>query len=262
MNARELGPAWTIEEFVGSLSPDFIERFIRLLRSHEALRDVTAARVMREVANDSARDQICSFLARIGEQEPSLHPATVAFGIECALATLRHIAREQSIDVVWTGPETSAVAVRKSAAVLLELINGATTDLVIMSFASFRIPDAFAALGRASERGVLMYFILESEEESSGRLRQYGALAFGELRGKAGVRYFCWPKEKRPAHALLHAKVVIADSNKALVTSANLTENAIDTNMELGILIKGGKVPSRIHDHVMSLIESGEFEQL
>ena len=100
-------------------------------------------------------------------------PAAVAFGIECALETAEHDSRVQTVDLVWTGPETSAVSVRRSSAVLFELIDGAKSDLIVMSFASFRIPEAEAALHRAVERGVRLDLILETEEESSGRYHQF-----------------------------------------------------------------------------------------
>lgn len=216
---------------------------------------------MREVANDGACDRIASFLTALSAVQPDIAPAVAAFGIECTLETIEHESREQSVDLVWTGPETSAVSVRRSAAVLMELIEGARTDLIVMSFASFRIPDAEAALNCAADRGVRLSFILESEEESSGRLRRYGAQAFSGLAGSR-ASYYCWPKEKRPKGALLHAKAVVADSHTALITSANLTEHAIDANIELGVLIRGGNIPMRLHDHVMSLILAGELQQV
>ena len=41
--------------------------------------------------------------------------------------------------------------------------------------------------------------------------------------------------------------------------SANLTEHEISTRLEIGILIQGGDVPKRIHDHIKGLIAAGEF---
>jgi cardiolipin synthase len=184
----------------------------------------------------------------------------VAFGIDCALETFTHESNLQRIDLVWTGPETSAVSVRRSAAVLLELIEGTQIDLIMMSFASFRIPDVEAALSAAINRGVRLYLILESEEDSSGRYHQYGVPAFSALPRTSHVGYYSWPKHRRPSGAVLHAKAVVCDANKALITSANLTERAIDENIELGIRIEGGKVPKQLHSHIMSLIQTGDFE--
>jgi phosphatidylserine/phosphatidylglycerophosphate/cardiolipin synthase-like enzyme len=162
--ASEPAAAPLIREFVSMLSPEFVQRFVRLLRSHASLADVTRARIMREVANDNACERIASLVTVLSAVRPDISPEVVAFGIDCALEAAEFESRAQSVDLVWTGPETSDVSVRRGAAVLLELIESAQTDLIIMSFASFRIPDADAALSRAADRGVRMYLILESEE--------------------------------------------------------------------------------------------------
>lgn len=216
---------------------------------------------MREVPNDGARDRIALLVAALTECE-GISPEIAAFGIECALNAARDEAIAQTIDVVWTGPESSEIPVRRSAAVLLQLIESAQTDLIVISFASFRIPDAETALRSAADRGVRLYLIMESAEESAGRYRGYGAPAFSALAHKQNVSYYCWPKEKRPDGALMHAKAVIADGRSALITSANLTERAIDSNIELGVLIHGESVSKRLRDHVLSLIASGEFEEV
>ena len=60
-----------------------------------------------------------------------------------------------------------------------------------------------------------------------------------------------WPPERRPrdeqGHAgLMHVKAAVADSRVAFLTSANLTEAALERNMELGVLIRGGHLPAAI----------------
>jgi phosphatidylserine/phosphatidylglycerophosphate/cardiolipin synthase-like enzyme len=54
-------------------------------------------------------------------------------------------------------------------------------------------------------------------------------------------------------------KTAVADSEVAFLTSANLTEAALERNMELGVLIRGGKMPSAIERLIETLIESGEL---
>jgi len=142
--------------------------------------------------------------------------------------------------------------------VLLELIQGAQHEIVIISFAAFRIPDALQSLELSGTRGVQMHFILESSEDSEGRLRGRST-AFSPLIGTPNATFYIWPHAKRPSGALLHAKAVIIDRQTALVTSANMTEHAISANIEIGLLIRGGDAPVRIHDYVKALIAAGEF---
>jgi len=74
-----------------------------------------------------------------------------------------------------------------------------------------------------------------------------------------------WPPERRPrdehGHAgLMHVKAAVADSRVAFLTSANLTEAALERNMELGALIRGGPLPASIDRLIDALVECGELQ--
>lgn len=194
-------------------------------------------------------------MARYASREPGLLPVPNLSRNELASrATRRDPERTVSTESRPASPYRHGSSHRAIAG--LELIESAQTDLIIMSFASFRIPDADAALSRTADRGVRLYLILESEEDSCGRYRQYGASAFSTLAHNSRVSYYCWPKEKRPRGALLHAKAVVDDGSSALITSANLTEHAIDVNIEIGALIRGEPVPKRLRNHLLSATPS------
>jgi cardiolipin synthase len=99
--------------------------------------------------------------------------------------------------------------------------------------------------------------VLETAVGSGGRLAFDAKRAFKGLVGQ--VRFFEWPVELRQletgdAPAAMHAKGAIADEDIVLVTSANLTGSAIDSNMELGLLIRGGPVPRRLARHFRALM--------
>jgi phosphatidylserine/phosphatidylglycerophosphate/cardiolipin synthase-like enzyme len=69
---------------------------------------------------------------------------------------------------------------------------------------------------------------------------------------------FYWPLSKRPRsdagqHGAMHVKCLIADGWKALVSSANLTDYALEMNMELGLLVHGS-LPRRLAEHFKQLI--------
>jgi phosphatidylserine/phosphatidylglycerophosphate/cardiolipin synthase-like enzyme len=70
-----------------------------------------------------------------------------------------------------------------------------------------------------------------------------------------------WPQEKRPRDEAgrfgsLHAKCAIADEEWLLVSSANLTMYAMNLNMELGLMIRGGNLPRITNRHFNNLIAS------
>jgi len=60
----------------------------------------------------------------------------------------------------------------------------------------------------------------------------------------------------------MHAKLVVADRELAFVTSANLTGNGMEENLECRLLVRGGPIPGRLVDHVRGLLRRGVFQPL
>ena len=54
---------------------------------------------------------------------------------------------------------------------------------------------------------------------------------------------------------MLHAKAVVADEEAAFVTSANLTEAALEWNIEMGLLVRDRALAGSIVKHFRGLIE-------
>ena len=59
-----------------------------------------------------------------------------------------------------------------------------------------------------------------------------------------------------------HAKGAVADGERLLVSSANLTEFALNVNMELGLLVKRGDIPARVQRHFDALMNAGQLVRL
>jgi phosphatidylserine/phosphatidylglycerophosphate/cardiolipin synthase-like enzyme len=56
---------------------------------------------------------------------------------------------------------------------------------------------------------------------------------------------------------VLHAKAIVIDDEVALVTSANLTEAALDRNIELGLLVRDRALALSVSTHFRTLIDRG-----
>jgi phosphatidylserine/phosphatidylglycerophosphate/cardiolipin synthase-like enzyme len=56
---------------------------------------------------------------------------------------------------------------------------------------------------------------------------------------------------------VLHAKAVVVDDELVFVTSANLTEAALDRNIELGLLVRDRPLAASVSTHFRALIERG-----
>ena len=81
------------------------------------------------------------------------------------------------------------------------------------------------------------------------------------------ARIFIWPLTKREIdpngnHGTLHAKVAIGNSTHLYISSANLTDYAINLNMEMGVLISGSDLPANAQSHFDELIMDGILNEL
>lgn len=165
----------------------------------------------------------------------------------------------QSTEVVWTGPNAGTVPIRRIDQVLYDLIMNAKKNILLLTFAAAKIERLKTALVNASRRDVDIRLVLEFDEESEGQLSRSALEAFsGSIEHKAEIFY--WPLENRERNTYgkpgkLHAKCAIVD-DAALVSSANLTDDAFNRNIELGILIQSGPIPHLIRQHIQFLIQS------
>ena len=77
-----------------------------------------------------------------------------------------------------------------------------------------------------------------------------------------------WPGEARPRvfydprsldldgpTGVLHAKAVVADGESVFTTSANLTDAALDRNIELGVLIRDRALAASVTSHFQGLVD-------
>jgi len=195
------------------------------------------------------------------EVAPDLGAQAFALALRVAACCEEHHRRDESVELVWTGPTTDVTALRRTDQALLQVINAAQERLTIVSYAAYKVPTVADALVEAARRGVVLRIILETGESGAGKNEFDTIKALGgEVAAKASVHM--WPLDKRPKdasgrHGALHAKCAVADGKLLFVSSANLTEYALTLNMELGVLVRGGALPGRVEAHLARLIEEG-----
>lgn len=164
-------------------------------------------------------------------------------------------------EIVWTGPQVKGHPLRPTDLVLDELISSAKKELLIVSFVVYRESGVAQRLIEAMDRGVSVTFVLESAEDSDGRMSFDGIDSFGkEILDRAKI--FHWPKEKRDlfspgVNASLHVKCAVADNRDVLISSANLTRNALKHNMEMGLRVVNNSLAERVTKHFKELIHGG-----
>lgn len=168
------------------------------------------------------------------------------------------VEREQSIELVWTGPTTRFVPTRRTDQVLLDLIRGARSDLFLVSFVAYSVGSVVKALNEASGRGVRVRVLLEASTSHGGSLDVDPAATMRTNVPTAEL--FTWKQKAEPfVEGKVHAKVAVVDGTRAFITSANLTGHALEKNMEAGVLVNGGRVPEALSSHLQALIDVGSI---
>lgn len=166
---------------------------------------------------------------------------------------------------VWTGPANGAFPVRRFDQVLYDLVAQATHRILIVTFAAYRVGHLCEHLAAAVQRGAKLTLVMEGEESSGGQLSHDALNAFESLRN-TGCAIYYWPLERRERNVAgrpgkLHAKCAVVDGT-ALVGSGNLTDDAFNRNMELGLVVSGVTTANSVYDHFMALIEQGELKRI
>jgi phosphatidylserine/phosphatidylglycerophosphate/cardiolipin synthase-like enzyme len=195
------------------------------------------------------------------DHAPDLQPQSLAFALLAAGRCEEFARTNRQLELVWTGPEVEAIPPRRTEQALLEVINSARSTLTIVSFVAYKVPYVCGAIAGAARRGVSVRLILEDPEVSQGKVA-FAALTSLGPDVAAHSQVYVWPLEKRTRgadgrHGSLHAKCAVADRTYLLLSSANLTEHALTLNLELGLLLTGGSLPSRVDAFFDFLIHSG-----
>lgn len=175
-------------------------------------------------------------------------------------------ARSPRSDLVWSGPEVPAVHARSTRRVYEELIGSAERSIWISTYAFFDGPKAFEALARRMDamptlRATVLLNLQRKHGDTSSAdqlVRRFAERFWtAEWPGRSRPRVYFDPRalELGGPGGVLHAKAVVADDESVLVTSANLTEAALDRNIELGILVRDRTLAASIASHFQVLIE-------
>ncbi|MFL5627744.1 MAG: phospholipase D-like domain-containing protein [Ktedonobacteraceae bacterium] len=149
-------------------------------------------------------------------------------------AYTRALADAPSVRLVWTGPISTPASTRSTMGVLLDLIDKAQQEIVIVGYIlTESVSIVFEHLAAAQRRGVQVILIGDRME------------------GKIPILQTCWPVGQRlpllytraetpdDPKSALHAKLAIADQRYLFVTSANLSYHGLTGNIEIGVEIEG-----------------------
>jgi phosphatidylserine/phosphatidylglycerophosphate/cardiolipin synthase-like enzyme len=169
-------------------------------------------------------------------------------------------------DLVWSGPDVPGLHARDTRRVYEELLGSAERTVWASTYAFFDGPKAFEVLARRMDAtpGLSATLLLNLQRKRGD------TTAADQLVRKFADRFWTtdWPGSSRPRvfydpraleldgpTGVLHAKAVVVDDEAVFVTSANLTEAALDRNIELGLVVRDRALAASVSSHFRILIE-------
>jgi phosphatidylserine/phosphatidylglycerophosphate/cardiolipin synthase-like enzyme len=157
---------------------------------------------------------------------------------------------------------------RDTRRVYEELLGCAERSVWASTYAFFDGPRAFEVLARRMDtRPDLCVTLLLNIQRKRGDTTDADHLV-----RRFADRFWTadWPGARRPGvfydpralepegpAGVLHAKAVVADDEIVFATSANLTEAALDRNIELGLLVRDAALAATVVSHFQVLIDRG-----
>jgi phosphatidylserine/phosphatidylglycerophosphate/cardiolipin synthase-like enzyme len=235
------------------------DRLVSALESGLLGPSPTLASLRSVLGNREDVEDLAASLSELGRLGIS-GPAAAAW-----LRTVERAAtRTRKPDLVWSGPEVPGLHARDTRRVYEELLGSAERSIWASTYAFFDGPKAFEVLARRMEATPALRVTLLLNIQ-----RKRGDTSASEQLVRRFADHFWktdWPGSSRPSvfydpraldpegpGGVLHAKAVVADDEAVFITSANLTEAALDRNIELGVLIR---------DHAFALAVGGYFRNL
>lgn len=241
---------------------NFVANSVLLHRNLD--RAVARQFILQSLPTPDFRDATAAFLNHWHEHGVSVGAEAVVASLVTAAKSENDHRNGESVEIVWTGPEPAETRFRQTEQAILEVINTATQCLTVVSYAVYRIPRIREALVAAANRGVRIRLIVETPNRIEGKGEYDCLLALGDNVASACSVYY-WPQENRGKDdngkiGILHVKCAVADQRKLFLSSANFTEYAFTINMELGLLVTGGKLPGQVQRHFERLIDDKVLE--
>lgn len=218
-------------------------------------------------------------LAELGirEQAAALHRVLAGMSAPACVTLLDVVLDERARserprpELVWSGPEARSATARDTSVVLEHLFNGAEQRIILAGYSFDNGAELLAPLHRAmKERGVEALLFVHVAQPETPELEP-GAHVDAELQrfmkgnwpfGPPYPAIYYDRRSTRPGgggapYVSLHAKCVIADGEKAYISSANFTSRGQERNIEAGVLLHDEQFANHFARQWLGLIADG-----
>lgn len=267
------------------LGPAVLDKLADLLDKGRMDAPYTADRLGRHVAAQM-KGAVVDTLA--GLAQAGMAPRQIAVVLRLVAAERRENQRlRDGVELVWSGPEVAGSVSRDTGVVVRDLFRTARRSVLISNYAFDRPTTAeareraraiFAPLAENLDRTpalrVRMFVNVARPHPSQPGASKPDAVLLRDF--AEGFLADLWPGGRQPEvfydprallpwegpRASLHAKCVVVDEERLLLTSANFTQAAQVRNIEAGLLLHNPFVARSLREQFESLVQKGALMRL
>ncbi|WP_097014933.1 phospholipase D-like domain-containing protein [Anaerocolumna aminovalerica] len=170
---------------------------------------------------------------------------------------LYSLKKTERADLVLTAPDSFRVKALRTKETLQKLIEDTEKSLTITGYS---ISDYFAemldVIIRKSQQGVYVRLYVNDMEKQKATLERLMAYKSRFL------QVYEYQKQDDDKMAALHAKLLVSDAKKSLVSSANLSYHGMQGNVEMGFLIESPEKAKQIEEIMKEMVRMKVFMRI
>lgn len=163
--------------------------------------------------------------------------------------------RKEKIELIATAPPSFLLKTKRINNAVNEIVENAKKSLLITGYSiSEFVEDIIDTIIEKSQRGLFVKIFINdlSKQKSIDKLLRY--------QGKFLQLYNYANNDDKMA--ALHAKIILADGERAIISSANLSYHGMSGNIEMGTLINSVKLGKQIEEFFKSLVFQKVFSKI
>lgn len=250
-----------LAQLIAGSPPRSIDSIARALTEGVIPLDAPAGRIERlpDVSRETAMRASVAFLTVRDLLDAA--GVALALGVGNELRRLERLDRPD-IEIAWSGPEAEGPLVRPTGLVIDEMLRRVRDagEVLIVGYSLTAkegtiMADIVQLLQEASKRRARITLVLHKDQEAANKTN---LLQLWDVFVKKPLVYTWTPPPDHP-YTKLHAKVLVVDRLEALVGSANFTFHGLESNLELGLRVRGPQAAA-IAERFDHLIASGVLE--
>lgn len=160
----------------------------------------------------------------------------------------------EHIELVLTAPDSFKVKALRTRETLWKLIEEAEKSLTITGYAvSEYFSEVLDMIIRKSQKGVYVRLYINDMEKQKSLLERLLAYRSRFL------QLYEYQKQEEDIMAALHAKIIVSDARRSLVSSANLSYHGMQGNIEMGFLIESSDKANQIEQILKEMVRMKIF---